>query len=75
MEVNDEMSKGNKAEGELHYGELNIIRNSPESSSEPVKDGNEQETVYAQVKVPTSEKSSTQTADGVEDLYAQVKKK
>ncbi|XP_072234392.1 sialic acid-binding Ig-like lectin 14 [Leuresthes tenuis] len=64
-----------KPEEELHYEEMNF-RKRPEPSSVSVQDSRQQqETVYAQVKVSEPENSSTQTADSPEDLYAQVKKK
>jgi len=64
-----------KPEEEVHYEEMNF-RKRPEPSSVSVQDSRQQqETVYAQVKVSEPENSSTQTADSPEDLYAQVKKK
>jgi len=52
------------------------FRKRPEPSSVSVQDSRQQqETMYAQVKVSEPENSSTQTADSPEDLYAQVKKK
>ncbi|XP_075936884.1 B-cell receptor CD22-like [Anarhichas minor] len=59
--------------GEIHYGEINFSNWRPEPSS--VQDsGQQQDTLYAQVKVSKTVKSFTQTADSPEDLYAQVLK-
>ncbi|KAM9337563.1 myeloid cell surface antigen CD33-like [Symphorus nematophorus] len=55
----------------IHYEEIDFSRQKPEPSSESAQDsGQQQDTLYAQVKV-----SSRQTADEPEDLYTQVKKK
>ncbi|XP_075968645.1 myelin-associated glycoprotein-like [Anarhichas minor] len=61
--------------GEIHYGEINFSNWRPEPSSASVQDsGQQQDTLYAQVKVSKTVKSFTQTADSPEDLYAQVLK-
>ncbi|KAM6908097.1 myelin-associated glycoprotein-like [Lycodopsis pacificus] len=61
--------------GDLHYGEINFSNWRPEPSSASVQDsGQQQDTLYAQVKVSKTVKSFTQTADSPEDLYAQVLK-
>ncbi|XP_023181805.1 B-cell receptor CD22-like [Xiphophorus maculatus] len=73
VEADVQVSDDKETKGEVHYGEVNIIKKSPEASSLPVPDG-EQTSVYAQVKVPMAEKSTTQTAESPENLYAQVKK-
>ncbi|XP_026218074.1 sialoadhesin-like isoform X2 [Anabas testudineus] len=60
----------------IYYGEINLSSLRPEPSSYPVHHSEQQQdTVYAEVKVSKTAKSSTPTADGPEDLYAQVKKK
>ncbi|KAF1372861.1 hypothetical protein PFLUV_G00254290 [Perca fluviatilis] len=65
-----------KTEEDIHYGEINFSRQRPEPSSSSEQDrGQQQDTLYAQVKVSQTANSRTQTADGPEDLYAQVKKK
>ncbi|XP_014880996.1 sialic acid-binding Ig-like lectin 12 isoform X2 [Poecilia latipinna] len=74
VEPDIQISDGKETKGEVHYGEVNIIKKTPEASSLPVPDS-DQASVYAQVKVPTAEKSTTQTAESPENLYAQVKKK
>ncbi|XP_047204895.1 sialic acid-binding Ig-like lectin 13 isoform X3 [Girardinichthys multiradiatus] len=68
-----QISDANNTEGEVLYGEVKIIKKTPEVSSVPVHDSKQQETIYGQVKV--SKDASAQTADSPEDLYAQVKKK
>ncbi|XP_017157460.1 sialic acid-binding Ig-like lectin 14 [Poecilia reticulata] len=73
VEADVQISDGKETKGEVHYGEVIIIKKTPEASSLPVLDS-EQVSVYAQVKVPMAEKSTTQTAEGPENLYAQVKK-
>ncbi|XP_013763337.1 myelin-associated glycoprotein-like [Pundamilia nyererei] len=66
-----------KSEGEeenIHYGEISfsVLRN--EASSDSVQDrGQQQDTVYAQVKV--NKPKNTERADGQGELYAEVKKK
>lgn len=60
----------------VHYGEINFsrLRSGPSSVSE--QDGGQQEdTLYAQVKVSKAADNVTRTADVPEDLYAQVKRK
>ncbi|XP_035862768.1 sialic acid-binding Ig-like lectin 14 isoform X2 [Sander lucioperca] len=65
-----------KTEEDIHYGEMDFSRHRPEPSSSSEQDrGQQQDTLYAQVKVSQTANSLTQTADGPEDLYAQVKKK
>ncbi|XP_051796131.1 B-cell receptor CD22-like isoform X3 [Acanthochromis polyacanthus] len=57
----------------IHYGEIDFSKLRPGPSSDSMKDNRQQtDVVYSQVKVC---KSSTQTADGPESIYAQVKKK
>ncbi|XP_077951813.1 vascular cell adhesion protein 1-like isoform X2 [Gasterosteus aculeatus] len=63
-------------EGDVHYGEINFsrLRSGPSSVSE--QDGGQQEdTLYAQVKVSKAADNVTRTAGVPEDLYAQVKRK
>ncbi|XP_037549982.1 sialic acid-binding Ig-like lectin 13 [Nematolebias whitei] len=57
-----------KEEEEIHYGEFQF---SNQTSNSPSTSTHEQDTVYAQIKA----NPSTRTADGPEDLYAQVMKK
>ncbi|XP_043960080.1 myelin-associated glycoprotein-like [Gambusia affinis] len=75
IEADAPMSEVNQTEGEVNYGEINFIKKTPETSLPPVQNSDQQEMVYAQVKVSTAENSSTQTAESPESLYAQVKKK
>ncbi|KAM8731260.1 sialic acid-binding Ig-like lectin 14 isoform 2-T2 [Acanthopagrus schlegelii] len=64
------------AEENIHYGEIDFSKRRPEPSSDSVQDsGQQQDTVYAQVNVSKPANTSRHTADGPEDLYAQVKKK
>ncbi|KAK9527947.1 hypothetical protein VZT92_014455 [Zoarces viviparus] len=64
-----------RTEEDVHYGEIDFSRRGPEPSSVSVQDsGQQQDTLYAQVKVSDSA-NVTQTADVPEDLYAQVKRK
>ncbi len=59
---------------DIHYGEIDFSKQRSEPAS--VQDsGQQQDTLYAQVKVSQPANRLTQTADGPEDLYAQVKKK
>ncbi|XP_053198319.1 B-cell receptor CD22-like [Scomber japonicus] len=59
-----------KTEEGIHYGEINFSKQRPGQSSDSVQASREQQDiVYEQVKV-----STPQTADGPEELYAQVKK-
>ncbi|XP_027860366.1 vascular cell adhesion protein 1-like isoform X2 [Xiphophorus couchianus] len=62
-------------EEELHYGEIKVIKKAPIVSLIPVQDNEQQETIYAQVKVSTPENPSTQPDDSPENNYAEVKKK
>ncbi|XP_019211801.1 sialic acid-binding Ig-like lectin 13 isoform X3 [Oreochromis niloticus] len=65
-----------KEEENIHYGEINFSKLGFESPSDSVQDrGQQQDTVYAQVKVNKQENSLTQRAHGQEELYAEVKKK
>ncbi|XP_070784314.1 B-cell receptor CD22-like [Enoplosus armatus] len=60
---------------DIHYGEIHFSQRRPEPSSDSVQDsGQQQDTLYAQVKVSQPANRLTQTAD-IEDLYAQVKTK
>ncbi|XP_040023195.2 myelin-associated glycoprotein-like isoform X2 [Gasterosteus aculeatus] len=60
----------------VHYGEINFSRLGSGQSSVLEQDGGQQEdTLYAQVKVSKAADNVTQTADVPEDLYAQVKTK
>ncbi|XP_032360294.1 sialic acid-binding Ig-like lectin 6 [Etheostoma spectabile] len=65
-----------KTEEDIHYGDIDFSRRRPEASSSSEQDrGQQQDSLYAQVKVSQTADSRTQTVDGPEDLYAQVKKK
>ncbi|KAM6908090.1 sialic acid-binding Ig-like lectin 12 [Lycodopsis pacificus] len=65
-----------RTEEDVHYGEIDFSRRRPEPSSVSVQhSGQQQDTLYAQVKVSNSANNVTQTADVPEDLYAQVKRK
>ncbi|XP_062297957.1 vascular cell adhesion protein 1-like [Scomber scombrus] len=60
----------------IHYGEINFSKQRPGQSSDSVQASREQQDiVYEQVKVSEPTNRFTQTADGPEELYAQVKKK
>ncbi|XP_077951810.1 B-cell receptor CD22 isoform X3 [Gasterosteus aculeatus] len=63
-------------EGDVHYGEINFsrLRSGPSSVSEQ-NGGQQEDTLYAQVKVSKAADNVTRTADVPEDLYAQVKRK
>ncbi|MED6292151.1 hypothetical protein CHARACLAT_030690, partial [Characodon lateralis] len=52
-------------EEEVHYGEVNFQQRGPKACSVLVQDSEQQETVYAQVKL---------SADNPGDIYAQAKK-
>ncbi|KAG8009375.1 B-cell receptor CD22, partial [Nibea albiflora] len=76
LTVNGPTRKTEEGEGNIHYGEINFSKRRPEPSPASVQDsGQQQDTLYAQVKVSKTANSLTQTADRPEDLYAQVKKK
>ncbi|XP_051267034.1 B-cell receptor CD22 isoform X3 [Dicentrarchus labrax] len=63
------------SEENIHYGEIDFSKRRPEPSSDSVQDsGQQQDSLYAQVKVSEPSNRLTHTADGPEDLYAQVKK-
>ncbi|XP_035811484.2 B-cell receptor CD22-like [Amphiprion ocellaris] len=63
-------------EEEIHYGDIKFSdrRAAPSSVSEQ-DSGQQQETVYARIQVSKAESSSEQSAEGLQDLYAQVNKK
>ncbi|XP_060921102.1 vascular cell adhesion protein 1-like [Labrus mixtus] len=66
----------NETEETIHYGEINFSVRGPEQLSVSVQDsGQQQDTLYAQVRASKPASSRTQPADGPEDVYAQVKKK
>ncbi|CAK6951914.1 Hypothetical predicted protein [Scomber scombrus] len=70
----DELAK-TEEEG-IHYGEINFSKQRPGQSSDSVQASREQQDiVYEQVKVSEPTNRFTQTADGPEELYAQVKNK
>ena len=75
--MTEEPARITEAEDEnLHYGEIDFSMQRPKTSSDLLRDsGQQEETLYAQVKVSSTATSTTQAADGPEDLYAQVKKK
>ncbi|XP_022622197.1 vascular cell adhesion protein 1-like [Seriola dumerili] len=71
-----ESTRKTEEEDDIHYGEIIFSKRRPEPSSASLQDsGQQQDMVYAQVKVSKKADRSTETADGLEDLYAQVKKK
>ncbi|XP_035772208.1 myelin-associated glycoprotein-like [Neolamprologus brichardi] len=72
--VEEPARKSEAEEENIHYGEISfsVLRN--EASSDSVQDrGQQQDTMYAQVKV--NEPNNTERADGQQELYAEVKKK
>ncbi|KAI3354774.1 hypothetical protein L3Q82_004600 [Scortum barcoo] len=74
--VKEPARKTEEKEEDIHYGEIDFSKQRAEASSGSVQDsGQQQDTLYAQVKVSQPENNLTQTADGPEDLYAQVKNK
>ncbi|XP_019218763.1 sialic acid-binding Ig-like lectin 7 [Oreochromis niloticus] len=71
--VEEPGSKTEEVEENIHYGEINIFMH--EASSDSVQDrGQEQDTVYAQVKVTKPENNLTQSPRVQEELYSEVKK-
>ncbi|XP_034561967.1 sialic acid-binding Ig-like lectin 12 [Notolabrus celidotus] len=63
-------------EQHIHYGEIDFSKLRHEPSSDSVQDrGQQQDTVYAQVKVSETTNNQTQSADSTEGLYAEVKKR
>ncbi|XP_028425171.1 sialoadhesin-like [Perca flavescens] len=76
LTVKEPARKTEEKEEDIHYGEIDFSKQRPEASSSSEQDsGQQQDTLYAQVKVSQTANSRTQTADSPEDLYAQVKKK
>ncbi|CAI5673625.1 unnamed protein product [Oreochromis niloticus] len=74
QKVDEPASKKEEEEENIHYGEIRFSTLPYEASSDSVRDsGQQQETVYAQIK--KREKSLKQRAHGQEELYAEVKKK
>ncbi|XP_034562836.1 sialic acid-binding Ig-like lectin 13 [Notolabrus celidotus] len=56
----------------IHYGEIDFSKLRHEPSSDSVQDrGQQQDTVYAQVKVSETTNNQTQSADSTEGLYAE----
>ncbi|XP_039473597.1 sialic acid-binding Ig-like lectin 7 [Oreochromis aureus] len=71
--VEEPGSKTEEVEENIHYSEINISTH--EASSDSVQDrGQEQDTVYAQVKVTKPENNLTQSPRVQEELYSEVKK-
>ncbi|XP_026218070.1 sialic acid-binding Ig-like lectin 12 isoform X2 [Anabas testudineus] len=67
-------SKEQEEEENIHYGEISFFKLQTEASSDSVQDsGQQQDTVYSQVKMSKTANSLSLTADP-EDIYAQVKK-
>ncbi|XP_049912322.1 vascular cell adhesion protein 1-like [Epinephelus moara] len=65
-----------KEEEDIHYGEIDFSQQRSKPSAASVHDSEgQQDTLYAQVNVSEPANTLTPTADGPEDLYAQVKKK
>ncbi|XP_070842335.1 sialic acid-binding Ig-like lectin 12 isoform X2 [Chaetodon trifascialis] len=59
---------------DIHYGEIDFSKQRSEASPSTVQDsGQQQDTLYAQVKVSKPANSSAQTADNSDCIYAQVK--
>ncbi|XP_019210389.1 sialoadhesin [Oreochromis niloticus] len=74
--VEGSVNNTEKEEENIHYGEISFSKLGFEASSDSVQDrGQQQDTVYAQVKVNKPVNSLTQRAHGQEELYAEVKKK
>ncbi|XP_030613073.1 sialic acid-binding Ig-like lectin 13 [Archocentrus centrarchus] len=74
--VEEPASKREGEEENIHYGEISFSTLGFEVSSDSVQDGGQQQDmVYAQVKVNKPKNSLTQRAHGQEELYAEVKKK
>ncbi|CAI5673620.1 unnamed protein product [Oreochromis niloticus] len=74
QKVEEPACKKEEEEENIHYGEISFSTLPYEASSDSVWDsGQQQETVYAQIK--KREKSLKQRAHGQEELYAEVKKK
>ncbi|XP_042069547.1 sialic acid-binding Ig-like lectin 7 [Haplochromis burtoni] len=74
--VEESTGKTEEEEENIHYGEINFSTLGYEVPSGSMQDrGQQQDTVYAQVKVNKPENSLTQSAHGQEELYAKVKKK
>lgn len=61
-------------EENLHYGEIDFRNRRTGPSSRPELDHGGQETVYAQVNTSQRASEPTQTAEGPEGLYAEVKR-
>ncbi|XP_051267466.1 vascular cell adhesion protein 1-like [Dicentrarchus labrax] len=73
LTVAESARKTDEKEEDIHYGEIDFSKRRPEPSSDSVQDsGQQQETLYAQVKVTKPANSLTHTADSPEDIYAQV---
>ncbi|CAJ1082431.1 sialic acid-binding Ig-like lectin 12 [Xyrichtys novacula] len=73
-----EKTKGEEKEGEgedpIHYGEIVFLEQRPKPSSDSAQDaGHQQDTLYSEVKVRNTTNNQTQAADGVEDLYMNVR--
>ena len=69
------MPAGNTEEN-IHYGEIDFSKRRPEPSSDSAQDsGQQQDTLYAKVNVSEPANKLKQAADGLEGVYAQVKKK
>ena len=63
-------------EENIHYEEIDFSKQRPERSSESAQDsGQQQDTLYAKVNVSEPANKLKQAADGLEGVYAQVKKK
>ncbi|XP_045898136.1 vascular cell adhesion protein 1-like, partial [Micropterus dolomieu] len=68
--------KTEEKEEDIHYGEIDFSKRRRDWSSDSAQDsGQQQDTLYAQVKLSQPANSLTKTADSPEDLYAQIKKK
>ncbi|XP_008276185.1 sialic acid-binding Ig-like lectin 7 isoform X2 [Stegastes partitus] len=64
----------NKEEENIHYGEVNFKQRREPSPDSVLDIQQQQDIVYAEVKVNKPANNQTQTDNGPEELYAQVKK-
>lgn len=61
---------------DIHYGEIDLSKWRPEPTLVSAQDSRQQQdTMYAQVRVSKTENSLTQTFHSPESIYAQVKNK
>ncbi|KAI3354776.1 hypothetical protein L3Q82_004602 [Scortum barcoo] len=60
---------------DIHYGEISFSKHTSQPSSSVQDSVQQQDTLYAQVKLSKTANRLPQTADGKEDIYAKVKQK